>query len=65
MSFRLDPEVAATLAPMAAAAEGVEPPAVRDLATRRATTEAMMRHAAESAPDAGVGADDRREGADR
>jgi acetyl esterase/lipase len=50
MAFRLDPEVAAALAPMAAAAQGVAPPAVGDIATRRATTEAMMRHAAEARP---------------
>jgi acetyl esterase/lipase len=41
MAYALDPQVAAALQPLAAAAEGVEPP-VGDVATRRANAEATF-----------------------
>lgn len=44
MSFTLDPEVAAALAPMAAATAGGAPPPVGDVAARRAALEAVFRH---------------------
>jgi acetyl esterase/lipase len=42
MTFTLDPEMAAALAPMAEATKDSLPPAVGDVATRRATFEPMM-----------------------
>jgi acetyl esterase/lipase len=44
MTFTLDPQVAEVLAPMAAAMAGTTPPAVGDVAARRAALEGLIAH---------------------
>jgi hypothetical protein len=50
MTFTLDPEVAAALAPMAVATADVVPPPVGDVASRRPVLEAIMAQTAAAQP---------------